>query len=250
MGAMPEEIGGVLQLLDITRQSTHAGRLYYEGEINHTKVVIVISGWGKVAAAATVATLIHKFNISQLVFTGVAGAIAPELKIGDIIIGSRLVQHDMDARPFIPQYEIPLLKKTFFDADPVLLSVASAAVNALLQNDNLHKMIGSDALQHFDITSPSVYTGDIASGDQFFSATEKKEQLRQALPGVLCVEMEGAAVAQVCYENDIPFTIIRTVSDAAGDDSHIDFAAFIEKIAGKYSAGIIKNIFASREDHK
>lgn len=250
MGAMPEEIEGVVQLLEITRQSTHAGRIYHEGEINDTKVVVVISGWGKVAAAATVSTLIHKFNISQLIFTGVAGAIASKLKIGDIVVGARLVQHDMDARPFIPQYEIPLLKKTFFDADPGLLSLVTAAVNALLQNDQLHTTTGRDALQQFNISSPAMYTGDIASGDQFFSDNKGKEQLLHGLPGVLCVEMEGAAVAQVCYENDIPFAVIRTVSDAAGDGSPIDFAAFIEKIAGKYSAGIINNIFKNLQDRQ
>ncbi len=91
-------------------------------------------------------------------------------------------------------------------------------------------------LHLFNITQPKSYIGDIASGDQFFSDEKRKKQLLENIPTVLCVEMEGAAVAQVCYENEIPFTIIRTISDAAGKGSHIDFAAFIKKIAGKYSA--------------
>lgn len=243
MGAMPEEIDAVVKLLSGTRQSTHAGRVYYEGQLNQVRTVVVVSGWGKVAAAATVSTLIHQFNINELIFTGVAGAINPGLKIGDIVIGSRLLQHDMDARPFIPQYEIPLLRKTYFECAAKQLSDAGMAVNAFLQHSNLHSIIGDSALQQFKIDTPRVYTGDIASGDQFFADDTKKQQLLHHLPAVLCVEMEGAAVAQVCFENQIPFTVIRTISDAAGEGSHIDFAAFIEKIAGKYSAAIIKNIF-------
>lgn len=243
MGAMPEEIDAVVQLLSVSRQSSHAGRVYYEGYLNTVKAVVVVSGWGKVAAAATVSTLIHKFHISELIFTGVAGAIDPHLRIGDIVIGSRLLQHDMDARPFIPQYEIPLLKKTFFECAPVQLAVAANAVKELFDNDSLCSLIGTEALQQFAIVAPSLHIGDIASGDQFFSDDIKKKQLLQNLPGVLCVEMEGAAVAQVCYENEVPCTVIRTISDAAGDGSHIDFAAFIERVAGKYSAGIIRNIF-------
>jgi adenosylhomocysteine nucleosidase len=85
--------------------------------------------------------------------------------------------------------------------------------------------------------------GDIASGDQFFSSNEQKHALNTQLPDVLCVEMEGAAVAQVCYEYEIPFSIIRTISDVADDQSHIDFPSFINKISSKYAAEIIKNIF-------
>ena len=243
MGAMPEEIEGVVKLLSGIHSSSHAGRVYYEGSINNIKTIVVISGWGKVAAAATVSTLIHRFNITELIFTGVAGAVNPKLKIGDIVIGSRLLQHDMDARPFITQYEIPLLKKTFFECHTQQLLIAGDAVADLLQNDNLHAVISSEELRQFSIEKPQLYFGDIASGDQFFSDETKKQQLLENLPGTLCVEMEGAAVAQVCYENEIPFTVVRTISDAAGEGSHIDFAAFIKKIAGRYSAGVIKNIF-------
>lgn len=243
MGAMPEEIDSVIQLLDSVEQSATAGRTYFTGRINSITTVAVISGWGKVAAAATVSTLIHKFYITELIFTGVAGALNEDLQIGDIIIGSRLLQHDMDARPFIPRYEIPQLKKTFFECPLPQLSTATAAVQSLLENKSLHSLIAEETLLEFNITSPRSYTGDIASGDQFFSDKQRKQQLLQELPGVLCVEMEGAAVAQVCYENEVPFTIIRTISDAADEQSHIDFAAFISKIAGKYSVGLISNIF-------
>jgi adenosylhomocysteine nucleosidase len=208
MGAMPEEIDGVVKLLSNIQQSSHAGRIYYAGFINDIKTVVVISGWGKVAAAATVSTLIHKYQIAELIFTGVAGALNTKLQIGDIVIGNRFLQHDMDARPFIPQYEIPLLKKTFFECAASQLSVAKKAVENLIVRKNLHQLIGDDELHLFNITQPKLYIGDIASGDQFFSDEKRKKQLLENLPTVLCVEMEGAAVAQVCYENEIPFTIL------------------------------------------
>lgn len=243
MGAMPEEIDGVVKLLQDAASYSLAGRNYHTGSINGIKTVVVISGWGKVAAAATISTLIHRFSITGLIFTGVAGALDPQLKIGDIVVGSRLMQHDMDARPFIPKYEIPLLRRTFFESGTEQLPVAAEAVERLLENNSLHALIGKEELHAFNINSPSFYIGDIASGDQFFSDAVKKQQLLKDLPGILCVEMEGAAVAQVCYENAIPFTVIRTISDAADEQSPIDFPAFIAKIAGKYSAAIITNIF-------
>jgi len=243
MGAMPEEINGVVNLLEGCTESSMGKRTYFSGHINGVKTIVVFSRWGKVAAAATVTTLIHQFNITELIFTGVAGAVSDELTIGDIVIAKRLVQHDMDARPLMPQYEIPLLNKTFFDTGTGQLSIATKAVESLLEDNHLHQLIEDEVLSRFNITRPKLYIGDIASGDQFFSNNRQKQQLLQQLPSVLCVEMEGAAVAQVCYENQIPFTIIRTISDAANEVSHIDFPAFVSEIAGRYSAAVISNIY-------
>jgi adenosylhomocysteine nucleosidase len=243
MGAMPEEIEGVVALLTNCVEITMGQRTYFSGQINGIETVVVFSRWGKVAAATTVTTLIQQFNISELLFTGVAGAINPDLKIGDIVLGKRLIQHDMDARPLMAQYEIPLLSKTYLESDETHLAIASKAINSLIENRSLHNVIGEHDLLEFNISQPNLFVGDIASGDQFFSKNEQKENLKAQLPNVLCVEMEGAAVAQVCYEYKIPFSIIRTISDAADDSAHIDFPSFIKKISSKYAAVIIKNIF-------
>jgi adenosylhomocysteine nucleosidase len=243
MGAMPEEIEGVVALLSNCVETTMGQRTYFSGQINGIEAVVVFSRWGKVAAATTVTTLIQQFNIRELLFTGVAGAISPELKIGDIVLGKRLIQHDMDARPLMAQYEIPLLSKTYLESDETHLAIASKAINAVIENRSLHAVIGEQELLEFNISQPNLFIGDIASGDQFFSKNEQKENLKAQLPNVLCVEMEGAAVAQVCYEYKIPFSIIRTISDAADDSAHIDFPSFIKKISSKYAAEIIKNIF-------
>ncbi len=242
MGAMPEEINGVLELLTNKQEFTIGRRTYTQGQINNINVVVVFSRWGKVAASTTVSTLILKFGITELLFTGVAGAISEQLKIGDIVLATRLIQHDMDARPLMAQFEIPLLGTAFIDASKQQLHVAQQAINELIEKKHLHAVFSVATLLEFNIHKPTLFLGDIASGDTFFSSNAQKNQLTALLPSVLCVEMEGAAVAQVCVEYNIPFTIIRTISDAANDTSHIDFQLFISKISSKYSVEIIKNI--------
>jgi adenosylhomocysteine nucleosidase len=243
MGAMPEEIDGVLALLSNCVSISMGKRTYFSGQINGIETVVVFSRWGKVAAATTATTLIHEFKITELLFTGVAGAINSDLKIGDIVLGKRLIQHDMDARPLMNQYEIPLLFKTYFETDSNHLNIASKAIHTVFENKSLHSVIGEHDLMEFNISQPKLFIGDIASGDQFFSTNEQKQNLNSQLPNVLCVEMEGAAVAQVCYEYEIAFSIIRTISDVADETAHIDFPSFIKKISSKYAAEIIKNIY-------
>ena len=245
MGAMPQEIDGVIALLENPVRRVIGMRAYTTGTINGVNTVVVFSRWGKVAAAATVATLIHVFNITELIFTGVAGAIDPTLNIGDIVIAKRLYQHDMDARPLMQQFEIPLLGKTFFECDAAELERIKEAINPLIINNVLRDTIGSETLTEFGISTPNLHIGDIASGDQFFANNNQKVSLHNALPTILCVEMEGAAVAQVCFEHRVPFAIIRTISDAADDQSHIDFPKFIEKVSSKYSVCIIEHLFNS-----
>ncbi len=243
MGAMPEEIDGVVTLLSNCKVTEKGKRTYFSGQINGIDAIVVFSRWGKVAAATTVTTLIHEFNITELLFTGVAGAINSELKIGDIVLAKRLIQHDMDARPLMKQYEIPLLSQTYIESDSTHQTIATKAINTLIENKHLHEVVGITSLATFNVHQPKLYVGDIASGDQFFSSNEQKNLLNLQLPDVLCVEMEGASVAQVCYEYEIPFSIIRTISDTADDQSHIDFPSFIKQISSKYSAAIIRNIF-------
>jgi len=242
MGAIPEEIDGVVKLLSNKKKYEIGNRNYYTGEINNQQVVVVFSRIGKVAAATTVSTLIIKFNITELVFRGVAGAIHPSLKIGDIVLGRTLIQYDMSAEPLFPKFEIPLLKKSYFDSDQNLLDISSNAIKTLLEDNYLHQVISVEDLNKFDIHSPKLHIGLIASGDLFFSTTEQKDDLQKMLPDVLCVEMEGAAVAQVCYEFGLPFTVIRTISDEANESATVDFTKFIEKISNIYSIEIIKNI--------
>ena len=232
MGAEPKEVEGIVALFDDYEVIKVGSRNYYQGIIHGKEVVVVYSRCGKTAAATTVTALIHHFKITQLIFTGVAGALHPDLQIGDVVISNRLVQHDMDVRPFRPRFEIPILGKTFFKSDSGLQRSAKTAAEVTVQTQFKN-------LKELGIEFPTVRTGDIASGDQFISSSKKKKELLNALPTLLCTEMEGAAVAQVCYEYEVPFVVIRTISDTANETADIDFPLFLEEVASKYSAAII-----------
>jgi adenosylhomocysteine nucleosidase len=244
MGAMHEEINTILQLMTDIEESSYGRRTYYAGTINGVKAVVVFSRWGKVAAATTVTSLIIKFNITELIFIGVAGAIDPKLKIGDIVVAEQLIQHDMDARPLMDRFEIPLLGVTRFQTDPDLLALAEKAIHHITGNQN-QAFMEQKEIDRFLLSGTQSYKGTIASGDQFFANQRDKDMLFSDLPETLCVEMEGASVAQVCYEYDIPFVVIRIISDESNENSHIDFPEFIINVSSKYSHEIIKNMFTA-----
>jgi adenosylhomocysteine nucleosidase len=242
LGAMPEEINGIVSLLKDKKEVVKGMRRYYTGTINDIDVVVVFSRWGKVASATTVTHLIIEFGITELYFIGVAGAIHPELNIGDIVIANSLVQHDMDARPLMEQFEIPLLGKSSFSPSKELFDSVFSKTKQLVDSTLLINTISEKHQKQFSISNPKLFVGQIASGDQFFANSTDKEKLLLALSDVLCVEMEGAAVAQVCYEYDIPCVIIRTISDAANELAPIDFKEFVGEVASKFSVAIIKNL--------
>jgi adenosylhomocysteine nucleosidase len=242
MGAMEEEVKEILNLMSSTQKQTIGGREYYNGLIGNKKVVVVFSRWGKVAAAATAAALIYHFHITQLLFTGVAGAIDRHLQQGDVVIGETLFQHDLDARPFFQQFEIPLLQKSGISPSADEVNIAYERLKKLFQSKAIQDSVSTNILNAFYITQPIVRKGIIASGDCFFESLKQKNELTHKLPNVLCVEMEGAAVAQVCYENGIPFLVIRIISDTADEKAAGDFQTFIEQIAGKFSQLIVKEL--------
>ena len=239
ISAMQEEIQALLNKLENVSISEKGMRKYYKGTLFNKDVILVFSRWGKVASAVTTTQLINDFNVSEIIFTGVAGGIMDELNIGDVVIGKNLYQHDLNASPFYEKLEIPILKKKFLitaDATNLL-----AATNTFLNTYNNY-VESSDAVL-FNITKPKVVFGDIASGDQFISSLKKIKKLNKLIPTATCVEMEGASVAQVCFEYSMPFSIIRIISDKANDNANIDFSKFSNSIASNYALGILKNYF-------
>jgi len=240
ISAMQEEIQALLNELKNVTTTEKGMRTYFSGTLFNKKVVLVFSRWGKVASAVTTTQLINDFDVDEIIFTGVAGAINSKLNIGDIVLGKNLYQHDMNASPLFEKFEIPILRKKYLETSNTkqLLKAANNFLNSYHQFITVH-----DALK-FQITQPKVIEGDIASGDQFISSIEKIKQLNNWLPSACCVEMEGAAVAQVCYEYQIPFSIIRIISDKANDNATIDFPKFANTIASHYALGILKNYFA------
>lgn len=241
VGALPVEISLVVETLTDASARVFGRRTFHVGVFHGAETVAVFSGWGKVAAAATVTQLIASFPITQVVFSGVAGSVRHGLSIGDVVIGTGLLQHDMDASPIFPRYEVPLLGKFLFAPDPELREALMRAAERFVQRD-LHSVVAKSELDFFRVHSPRVTGGVIASGDKFFASAAEVAALRERLPEIACVEMEGAAVAQVCEEYGMPFGIVRTLSDSADENSPHDFPRFAREVARHYSAGILARL--------
>lgn len=237
---MLEELSSIKEMMIIDQETIIGNRNYIEGKINNTEVVLVFSRWGKVASASTTTTLINKFAVDFVLFTGVAGAVDNQLNIGDIVIGNGLYQHDMDARPLFDQFQIPLTTNIIFEPKAIDIEKLEKAAKVFV--NKIETLFTKDLLTRFSIFKPSVYLGLIASGDQFISDPNIHENLNfiHKNTKTLAVEMEGASVAQVCDEHSIPYVIIRVISDKADHSAAIDFQAFISEIASKYSSGIVK----------
>jgi adenosylhomocysteine nucleosidase len=202
----------------------------------------------------TATTLVEKFGVTHILFTGVAGAGDKTINVGDIVVAESLVQHDMDASPLFPRFEVPLTGLAHFLADhPLSLRLAGAA-HDFLENE-FATAINPAERALFGLTGPRVHRGLVASGDQFVSAAEQLNVVNEALPGLVAVEMEGAAVAQVCYEMGVPFAVIRTISDNANEHAAIDFMRFVKSVAAQYAFHIVRRfclagegVFQERKD--
>jgi len=237
---MAQEIDEVKALLTEKTVVKIANREFVVGKIGNVRCVVAFSKWGKVAATITATLLIQEFGVTDLFFIGTAGALADGLKVGDIVISKRLVQHDLDARPIISRFELPLLNRVYIDSDSALTELAGRAVSNLIDKGVVN-MVGEKAVKEFGL-NPKLYYGDVASGDQFINSIEKRNEILSLLPDVLCVEMEGAAVAQVCLEFGVPFTVIRTISDTADHNARIDFMKFVVEVANAYSRAVVLEI--------
>jgi adenosylhomocysteine nucleosidase len=237
VSAMHEELAAVLAALPDEQRVQVAGRDFWQGHWHGRPVVAVLSRIGKVAAATTATALIERFGVGQVVFTGVAGGLGPGVNVGDVVLARTFVQHDMDASPLFPKHEVPLYGRSLFQTDADLSAALLLAAQTVLAQVAGH--VGKDAVTEFNLQSVRVHEGLIASGDRFVSTTAECRSLQQALPEALAVEMEGAAVAQVCADYGVPFAALRTVSDRADDDAHADFSRFIRGVASRYSVAML-----------
>lgn len=232
LSALAQEQDGLLHQLAHARRVQRAGREFWCGTLAGKPVVLALSRIGKVAAATTTAALIEAFDVGQVVFTGVAGGVGDGVAVGDVVVGSAFLQHDMDASPLFPRYEIPLYGQTLFHADPALSALLVRASQALVPQGPGRAV--------------AVHQGLIASGDRFVSGAAEAQQLVQALKAgghcPLAVEMEGAAVAQVCADYRVPFAAVRTISDRADDTAHVDFSQFVNEVAAVYARRIVTEL--------
>jgi adenosylhomocysteine nucleosidase len=247
LAALPQELGDLIEAMRAgsgVRTITHGRRDYHLGTIHGAPCVVTLARVGKVAAAATVSALIHAFDVEAVVFTGVAGGVGAEVRVGDIVVADALLQHDLDASPLFPRFEVPLLGVSRFAADAALADRLAAACERFIAEEGA----ASAARFGFGTRAPRVHRGLIISGDQFVASAVGVKALRDALPDALAVEMEGAAIAQVCHEYGVPCAVVRTISDTADDHAPGSFVSFLTEIAGAYSNAILTRFLDARSE--
>lgn len=219
IGAMQEEIIELKKLIKNIKENTMAGFVFYSGILNKKDIILVQSGIGKVNSAICTTILIEQFNVTKIIFTGVAGGVNNDLNVGDIVISKDLIQHDVDATAFGAKYgQIPRMNQLEFKSDINLIELAKKSAKDIFTNEK-------------------IVVGRILSGDQFVSSIEKIKWLRDKFNGD-CVEMEGASVAHVATLFNIPFVVIRSISDKADHSANIDFNKFVN-IAANNSKNIV-----------
>ena len=218
MGAMQEEIEPLLAHFKDVNVVEYANNKFYEVSYNGLEIVIAYSKIGKVFASLTASTMIEKFGCDTLLFSGVAGGINPKLQIGDLIIADKLCQHDLDITAFGHPYGFVLGGKVFVETTKELRDVAIKVAN----ENNL-----------------KVIEGTIATGDQFVHSNERKQFIENTF-NADALEMEGASVAVVCDALNVPFFILRAISDTADMDAGFDFDEFLKSSAKNSADYLIK----------
>ena len=212
IGAMEVEVNTLKERMQTEEIVTIASMEFHRGTYHDKNIIVVRSGIGKVNAAICAQILADRFHATAIINTGIAGSLQAAINIGDIVISSDALQHDMDATGF--GYKpgiIPQMDTSDFTADERLIQIAQEACSKVNPDIQTH-------------------VGRIISGDQFISDNDKKEFLKQSFGG-LCTEMEGAAIAQAAHLNGIPFVILRAISDKADGSAHMDYPEFEAKAA-------------------
>lgn len=210
IGAMDTEVAKLKEVMEDVNITKAASMEFYEGRLNGARAVVVKAGVGKVNAACCTQTLIDHFPVSCVINTGIAGSLKSKIDIGDVVLATDAVEHDMDvaALGYAPG-KIPDMDVESFEADEKLRKIAKESCEKV--NPDI-----------------SVYEGRVVTGDQFISSKEKKAWLTETFGGC-CAEMEGAAIAHAAYLNQVPFLIVRAISDKADDSAQMDYPTFEAK---------------------
>ena len=219
---MELEVEALKEQMDVNNIVEKASMKFYEGTLRGKDVVIVQCGIGKVNAGICVQILADRFQVDAVINTGVAGSLRAEINIGDIVVSTDACEHDMDVTALgYKQGIIPQMKESFFKADRQLVEAAIEVCREVNPDIN-------------------VYEGRVLSGDQFISGEEIKNKLIDLFDG-FCTEMEGAAIAHAAFLNEIPYVVIRAISDKADGSAHMDYPEF-ERAAAAHSAKLVENL--------
>lgn len=222
IGAMELEVEALKEQMDVKNIVEKASMKFYEGTLRGKDVVIVQCGIGKVNAGICVQILADLFQVDAVINTGVAGSLRAEINIGDIVVSTDACEHDMDVTALgYKKGIIPQMKESFFKADRQLVEAAIEVCREVNPDIN-------------------VYEGRVLSGDQFISGEEIKNKLIDLFDGS-CTEMEGAAIAHAAFLNEIPYVVIRAISDKADGSAHMDYPEF-ERAAAAHSAKLVENL--------
>jgi adenosylhomocysteine nucleosidase len=214
IGAMESEVVHLISEMKNKCETTICGITYYTGSLAGQEVVLARAGIGKVNAALCAQTMILKFNPTLILNTGVAGAISPDLSVGDMVVATALVQHDMDTTPV---------------GDPLgLLTIRGENIVEIPTCNTAREILATTAKE----SGVNVLCGIIATGDQFISTTSQKDRIREHFSAVAC-EMEGGAIAHACYGADVPCAVLRAISDTADGEAHVDYPTFVTAAAQK-----------------
>ena len=207
ISAMSEELELLLTDMNLENKITKANMTFHQGKLWGKDVVAVVSGIGKVNAAVCAQILISEYKVDSIINVGVAGGIGKDIYPGDVVVATDLVQHDMDTTVFGDAYgQVPRLDTFDFKCDENLVKVALEACE--------------------EISEINTFSGRIVSGDQFISSVEKIKWFEKEFNAISC-EMEGASIAHVCYLNNVPCVVIRSISDNANNGAHMDYEKFI-----------------------
>lgn len=218
MGAMPEEVAPILEKLGTYITVEYAGNKYYEASYKGVEVVVAYSKIGKVFSTLTATTMIEHFGCEKLLFSGVAGAVNPQLKVGDLVVATKLSQHDLDITAFGHPFGYVPEGAVYVEADQQLIDISKKVAQSL---------------------GKSVREGIIATGDQFVANEERKNWIGETF-NADALEMEGGSVAVVCNALDVPFFILRAISDAADMDASFSFDEFLETSAIESAEFVMK----------
>jgi adenosylhomocysteine nucleosidase len=225
IGAMAEEIELFKKNMEIKGTRRYAKMEYIVGSINDQEVVLLQSGIGKVKSTISTQILIDHFDIEMIIFTGLAGALAPNLRRGDLVVSNQVVQYDFDLTAFGRRHgELPDIGR-LLEPDPKLVKFMCYAYDDVFKGEK---------------DAPQLMVGAICSGDKFITDRRDIEWLQREF-GAVATEMEGAAVGYTCYVNDVKFVILRTISDTGGDAATDDFDAYL-KVASENSFKIVSTM--------
>ena len=226
IAAMPEELAYLLQHLEDASEEKVLGNSYHTGKIDSVELVLVESGIGKVMSAMSVAIFADHFQVDAVINTGSAGAVATGIAVGDVVIADKLCYHDVDVTAFGYDYGQMARQPLYFESDKKFISLIQESLSKLDQTWHL---------------------GLIATGDSFVAGEDKIKVIKEHFPQVLAVEMEGAAIAQAAHALNLPFLVVRAMSDNANHEASVSFDEFIVE-AGRRSAQALMTLLQSIKD--